>query len=93
MDTILRARHSRRMQQDTSSHFIRCDPARNMNRFYRLTVTRDLLGKTLLVREWGRIGVYGRSRADEKAGPVEALRDAATLATQKMRRGYVRVAD
>jgi predicted DNA-binding WGR domain protein len=81
------------MEQCTSNHFIRCDPKRNMNRFYRLTVTRDLLGKTLLIREWGRVGVYARCRSDEKPGPAEAVRDAAALAAQKMHRGYVPVID
>lgn len=91
LDAILRAGHTPRMEQDRSRHFVRRDPARNMNRFYRLTVTRDLFGKTLLLREWGRIGVYCRSRADEKTNLVDAERDAAKLAAQKMRRGYVPV--
>lgn len=33
----------------------RIDPARNMRRFYRLSVQRDLFGRSSLVREWGRI--------------------------------------
>lgn len=72
-----------------SSHFERRDPARNMNRFYRLTVTRDLFGKTLLVREWGRIGVTSQQRIEEKPTLAAARQDAASLAAQKMRRGYV----
>jgi predicted DNA-binding WGR domain protein len=31
----------------------RIDPARNMRRFYRLSVQRDLFGRASLVREWG----------------------------------------
>jgi predicted DNA-binding WGR domain protein len=81
------------MVQDRSSHFERRDPSRNMNRFYRLTVTCDLFGKPLLLREWGRIGIYCRQRAEEKRSIAEADRDAATLAAQKMRRGYVPVSD
>ncbi len=77
------------MEQDRSSHFVRRDPARNMNRFYRLTVTRDLFGTVLLVREWGRIGVYCRTRCEEKGSGGEAMRDAARLAARKRRRGYV----
>lgn len=79
------------MEQDRSSHFVRRDPARNMNRFYRVTVTRDLFGKTVLLREWGRIGVYSRLRAEEKRSITEANRDAAALVAQKLRRGYVPV--
>lgn len=81
------------MEQGTSRHFVRCDPTRNVNRFYRLTVTRDLLGQTLLIREWGRVGVYARRRSDEKTGLAEAVRDAAALAARKMKRGYVPVAE
>lgn len=81
------------MEQDRSSHFERRDVARNMKRFYRLTVTRDLFGKTLLVREWGRIGVYCRQRAEEKDSLEQASRDARQLTAKKLRRGYVPVAD
>lgn len=76
-----------------SSHFERRDPARNMKRFYRLTVTRDLFGRTLLVREWGRIGLNSRRWSEEKQSLAEASHDAARIAAQKMRRGYVPVAD
>ena len=62
------------MEQHRSSHFIRRDAARNMNRFYRLTVTRDLFGTVVLVREWGRIGVYCRTRFDTMADEGEAAR-------------------
>jgi predicted DNA-binding WGR domain protein len=34
----------------------RIDPAKNMRRFYRLDVQRDLFGQWCLIREWGRIG-------------------------------------
>ena len=33
----------------------RCDPARNMARFYVLTIEPTLFGDTALVREWGRL--------------------------------------
>ncbi|WP_313665106.1 WGR domain-containing protein [Shinella sp.] len=39
-----------------------------MNRFYRLTVTRDLLGQTLLIREWGRVGVYAAAVQTRRQG-------------------------
>lgn len=88
LDVIPRPRDTPSMEQDRSRHFVRCDATRNMNRFYRLTVTRDLFGTVVLVREWGRIGVYCRSRSDEKASDDEAMRDAARLARAKLRRGY-----
>ena len=42
----------------------RCDPARNMARFYVLTIEPTLFGDTALVREWGRLGQRGRRRLD-----------------------------
>ena len=50
------------MEPETTTHLERRDPARNMKRFYRLAVERDLFGTVLLVREWGRIGTLGRVR-------------------------------
>lgn len=79
------------MEQDRSIHFERRDATRNMNRFYRLTVTHDLFGKIVLLREWGRIGIYCRSRFDEKANHEDASRDVIRLARHKLRRGYVAV--
>lgn len=79
------------MSETRSSHFERRDPTRNMNRFYRLTVTRDLFGAVLLVREWGRIGVSCQRRCEEKDSDAEAVRDATRIAAQKQRRGYVPV--
>jgi WGR domain len=45
-------------------HLRRLDPARNMQRFYRLDVQPDLFGGILLVKEWGRIGAHGRMVAE-----------------------------
>ena len=81
------------MNETQSSHFERRDPTCNMQRFYRLTVTRDLFGTALLVREWGRIGVFSRERVEEKRSLAEARRDAERLAVRKRRRGYVPVGD
>ncbi|CAK7261540.1 MULTISPECIES: WGR domain-containing protein [unclassified Shinella] len=81
------------MEETRSSHFERRDAARNMQRFYRLTVTRDLFGTVLLLREWGRIGVFSRERAQEKRSLADAWRDAERLAAQKCRRGYVPVGE
>lgn len=39
----------------------RIDVARNMRRYYRLGVQRDLFGRACLMREWGRIGARGQS--------------------------------
>jgi predicted DNA-binding WGR domain protein len=39
----------------------RIEPERNVARFYALMIERDLFGRTMLVRHWGRIGGRGRS--------------------------------
>lgn len=66
----------------------RRDPARNMARFYVLTIEPTLFGDAALVREWGRLGTRGRRRLDlfrEEAAAFEALE---TWLTRKRRRGY-----
>ena len=40
----------------------RREPARNIQRFYAITVTRTLFDGWALVREWGRIGQPGTVR-------------------------------
>lgn len=76
---------------EETNHLERRDGARNMQRFYRISVMRDLFGTVLLLREWGRIGAYGRLRAEAMADDDAARRAAARLAAQKRRRGYMPV--
>jgi predicted DNA-binding WGR domain protein len=57
-------------------------------RFYALMIERDLFGRTVLVRHWGRIGSRGRERLDEHASEVEAAEAMGRLAAVKRRRGY-----
>jgi predicted DNA-binding WGR domain protein len=40
----------------------RTDPARNMWRYYRLDIQRDLFGAWCFIREWGRDGQAGQTR-------------------------------
>jgi predicted DNA-binding WGR domain protein len=68
----------------------RCDPARNMARFYVLTIEPTLFGDTALVREWGRLGQRGRRRLDLFAGRVQAIEALEAWLVRKARRGYVR---
>jgi predicted DNA-binding WGR domain protein len=68
----------------------RCDPARNMARFYVLTIEPTLFGDTALVREWGRLGQRGRRRLDLFAGRVQAVEALEAWLVRKARRGYVR---
>ena len=76
------------MQSGQSIHFERRDPARNMKRFYRLTVQQDLFGTALIVREWGRIGLSSRQQTQEAPDLAVATRHALRLAGEKQRRGY-----
>lgn len=73
-------------------HLRRCDPARNMARFYRLSIVTDLFGSVLLLREWGRIGTRGRSLSEDFGDAGQATARLKTLARAKRRRGYVDVA-
>jgi predicted DNA-binding WGR domain protein len=70
----------------------RIDPAKNMNRFYSLEVERDLLGRLILVRRWGRIGTTGKIRLDEYGGEGEALAALQALHIAKKRNGYQPIA-
>lgn len=66
----------------------RIEPAKNMARFYALEVERDLFGRHVLVRRWGRIGTAGKIRLDEHRGEGEAMAALQALYTAKRRKGY-----
>jgi predicted DNA-binding WGR domain protein len=66
----------------------RIDPAKNMARFYSLEVERDLFGRVVLVRRWGRIGTAGKTRLDEHVGEGEAMAAFQALQSTKRRKGY-----
>jgi predicted DNA-binding WGR domain protein len=57
-------------------HLRRIDPARNMARFYALSIQPTLFGGASLVRNWGRIGTNGQAMMetfDEDGVAGEAL--------------------
>jgi predicted DNA-binding WGR domain protein len=57
-------------------HLRRIDPARNMARFYGLSIQPTLFGGASLVRNWGRIGTKGQmviKTFDEDVGVGEAF--------------------
>ena len=66
----------------------RIDPAKNMARFYAMDVQGDLFGAILLMRQWGRIGTYGRVAAEAYASLAAALAALERQAERKRRRGY-----
>ncbi|SMD00147.1 WGR domain-containing protein [Rhizobium sp. RU36D] len=74
---------------DRLLHLHRCDLARNMARFYRLSIERDLFGGVIVLREWGRIGTRGQRLTEPCLHELDAQLRLLRLAQAKRRRGYV----
>jgi predicted DNA-binding WGR domain protein len=66
----------------------RVDPARNAARFYSMDVERDLFGRVVLVRRWGRLGTFGKVRLDEHPDEGRALQALMAIEARKKRKGY-----
>ena len=66
----------------------RINPEEGVRRFYSLMIERDLFGRVVLVRNWGRIGTYGCELVEEFAGEIEAGQALEAVAQAKRRRGY-----
>ena len=66
----------------------RVDPARNMARFYIVSIETSLFGGYILVRRYGRIRCAGRVRTELFASWGEAEDKRAQLIAAKLRRGY-----
>ena len=90
--TLPMGAHGRAMDESsTIQHTLvlrRIEPEQNVARFYALMIERDLFGRIVLVRHWGRMGSRGRERLDEHVSEVEAAEAMAKLAAVKRRRGY-----
>lgn len=71
----------------TSHHLHRRDPARNMARFYALSVEPTLFGPALVCR-WGRIGTDGRRRTELHEDIAAAEVALTRRLGQKLKRGY-----
>jgi predicted DNA-binding WGR domain protein len=82
--TILRA------MSDTSAsfHVMRCEPARNMARYYSLTMQPTLFGEVSLIRNWGRIGTRGQQKIDTFSGTSQFDEAYEKLTQRKLRKGY-----
>ena len=68
--------------------FRRFDPACNMARVYVLSLERTLWGTFAVVRQYGRIRAFGRTRAEHFATRGEAEVHRMRLAALKLKRGY-----
>lgn len=69
-------------------HLTRTDPARNMARFYTMTLQPTLFGEWALLREWGRIGSAGRLVSARFASEREAALAMAEHLQAKLSKGY-----
>ena len=47
---------------------------KNMQRFYKIMLTRDLFGFYCVIREWGRIGSAGQVKQDAFASSEDAVK-------------------
>ena len=72
----------------TCLHLRRIDPARNVRRFYRMTVQRDLFGGASLVRVWDRIGTRGQELIERHEDEGLAISALMRRAQAKRKRGY-----
>lgn len=66
----------------------RREPARNIQRFYAITVTRTLFDGWAVVREWGRIGQPGTVRETWFETEAAAIEAGAAVRLRKEKRGY-----
>lgn len=66
----------------------RIDPARNMARFYSLSIQPTLFGGASLIRNWGRIGTKGQVKVETFDEPQEVNGAFIRLERAKRGRGY-----
>ncbi|TBY71483.1 WGR domain-containing protein [Rhizobium leguminosarum bv. viciae] len=66
----------------------RREPAKNMARFYALSIEPNLFGGTSLVRRWGRIGSRGQQKIHVFDSELKAVDLLLTLLRRKHSRGY-----
>jgi predicted DNA-binding WGR domain protein len=66
----------------------RREPARNIQRFYAITVTRTLFDRWAVIREWGRIGQPGTGRETWFETETAAIEAGAVVRRRKEKRGY-----
>jgi len=69
-------------------HLERREPARNIQRFYAITVTRTLFGAWAMVRESGRIGQPGTVRETGFETETAATGAGMKVRQRKEKRGY-----
>lgn len=76
------------LRQPYQLYVERTDEARNMARFYAMTIEPDLFGEICLTRRWGRIGAQGQMKVQHFARERDAVAAFLDLLRQKRSRGY-----
>lgn len=66
----------------------RTDEARNMARFYAMTIEPNLFGEICLTRRWDRIGAHGQMKVQHFASERDAVAAFLDLLRKKRSRGY-----
>ncbi|KQV39915.1 MULTISPECIES: WGR domain-containing protein [unclassified Rhizobium] len=66
----------------------RADPAKNMARFYAMSIEPNLFGDACLTRRWGRIGTTGQMMVHHFESENDAVILFLDLLRKKRRRGY-----
>ncbi|MBB3313358.1 putative DNA-binding WGR domain protein [Rhizobium sp. BK196] len=66
----------------------RSDAARNMARYYAMSIEPNLFGDVCLLRKWGRIGTKGQMMVHHFEREEEAVVLFLDLLRQKRKRGY-----
>lgn len=72
----------------TDLYLERIDRAKNMARYYRLSIVETLFGEWAVVREWGRIGRRGQQRETCCPSRDDASALLETQFRHRLRRGY-----
>ena len=69
----------------------RTDEARNMARFYAMSIEPTLFGDASLTRRWGRIGARGQTTIHLFEREEDAVAVFLDLIRRKRRKGYIAV--
>ena len=75
--------------REMSIHLEHRDAEANCFRYYHLDIQSTLFGSWSLVRQWGRIGTWGRQATSLFETWDEAEEAQARIVNSKRRRGYV----
>ena len=84
----IRQCQNRQMDHSPDISMTKIDPAKNMRRFYTLSVQPNLFGGHSVMRCWGRIGTQGQLKIDMHQTEADAIDASDRLNTSKRKRGY-----